>query len=156
MASHREDTSDQNRGVMSQMTVVSGASSGIGEGCARFLGEMGARVALLDVNEEAGARAAAAMGEGAVFVKCDVTCEDDCRSAVETVKSRWGRMDGLVNCAGVIRRDTTIGLSEEDWDISVDVSMKGAAPSSTSARAGVSRGDPGRSPTVRPRAASST
>ena len=108
-----------------RVMVVSGASSGIGEGCARFLGEMGATVALLDLNEEAGSQAAAAIGEGAIFVKCDVTCADDCKKAVEAVMNRWGRVDGLVNCAGVIRRDTTIGLSEQDWDISVDVSMKG-------------------------------
>jgi NAD(P)-dependent dehydrogenase (short-subunit alcohol dehydrogenase family) len=108
-----------------RVMVVSGASSGIGEGCARFLGEMGAMVALLDVNEEGGRQAAAAIGGGAVFVTCDVTREGDCKNAVKTVRDRWGRIDGLVNCAGVIRRDTTIGLSEEDWDISVDVSMKG-------------------------------
>ncbi len=108
-----------------KVVIVSGASSGIGKGCAQFLSEMGAKVALLDVNEEAGGQAAASIGESAIFVTCDVTREGDCKNAVETVLDRWGRIDGLVNSAGVIRRDTTIGLSEDDWDISVDVSMKG-------------------------------
>ena len=63
-----------------------------------FLAEMGAKVALLDVDEEPGGRIASEIGEGAVFVTCDVTDGGDCQNAVETVKKRWGRIDGLVNC----------------------------------------------------------
>ena len=79
-----------------EVVVVSGASSGIGRGCAGFLAEMGARVALLDVNDEAGRAAAAEIGANAIFVHCDVTREPDCMGAVETVVDRWGRIYGLI------------------------------------------------------------
>ena len=108
-----------------RVAIVTGAASGIGLGCARFLAEMGASVALFDVDEAKGAAAAAEIGPRARFVKVDVRSGEECRKAVAEVKDAFGRIDALVNCAGVIRRKTVVDLTEEEWDLVLDVGLKG-------------------------------
>ncbi|MEA3507474.1 MAG: SDR family oxidoreductase [Synergistota bacterium] len=105
--------------------VVTGAASGIGLGCARFLSETGACVVLVDRDEAKGKEAAAEIGGKTCFVSCDVTSDAGCRAMAEEVMKRFGRVDILVNCAGVIRRKDAVELEEKDWDISLDVSLKG-------------------------------
>jgi len=109
-----------------KVAVVTGAASGIGKGCARFLSEMGAQVALVDISEEKGESAALEIGPSAFFIRCDITDESCCESMAATVKERFDRVDILVNCAGVIRRKSVVELTEEDWDIVLDVGLKGA------------------------------
>jgi NAD(P)-dependent dehydrogenase (short-subunit alcohol dehydrogenase family) len=108
-----------------RVAVVTGAASGIGFGCARFLSEMGASVALFDVDGEKGAAAAAELGPKARFVKVDVRSEESCRKGVAEAKRAFGRIDALVNCAGVIRRRTVVDLTEAEWDLVLDVGLKG-------------------------------
>jgi NAD(P)-dependent dehydrogenase (short-subunit alcohol dehydrogenase family) len=108
-----------------RVAIVTGAASGIGLGCARFLAEMGASVALFDVDEAKGAAAAVEIGPRARFVKVDVRSGEECRKAVAEVKDAFGRIDALVNCAGVIRRKTVVDLTEEEWDLVLDVGLKG-------------------------------
>ncbi|HUT86636.1 MAG TPA: SDR family oxidoreductase [Candidatus Heimdallarchaeota archaeon] len=105
--------------------MITGGGSGIGLGCARYLAEAGARVAIIDVNEAAGKAACEQIGSGAIFVRGDVSSSDDCRHAVEEVAERFGRIDILVNSAGVIRRKSVVDLMEEEWDLVLDVSLKG-------------------------------
>ena len=112
-------------GLKGRVVVVTGAASGIGFGCARFLSEMGASVALFDVDEAKGTAVAGQLGGNARFFKTDVRCEKSCRESVEGVKEAFGRIDALVNCAGVIRRKTVVDLTEEEWDLVLDVGLKG-------------------------------
>lgn len=113
-------------GLGDKVIVVTGGASGIGLGCAEFLADAGARVCLWDVNEEAGKRAAAKIGDAAFHVACDVASEASVRQAAARTVSHFGSVWGLVNAAGVIRRKTAVELEEKDWDIVLDVGLKGA------------------------------
>jgi NAD(P)-dependent dehydrogenase (short-subunit alcohol dehydrogenase family) len=108
-----------------KVAVVTGAASGIGKGCADFLSDMGADVVLLDVSREKGEAAAAEIGPTAQFMQCDITDESQCEAVSGKVKEQFGRVDILVNCAGVIRRKSVVDLAEKDWDIVIDVGLKG-------------------------------
>jgi NAD(P)-dependent dehydrogenase (short-subunit alcohol dehydrogenase family) len=110
------------------VAVISGAASGIGLGTARRLAEFGAAVVLLDIDGDAGKRAQenlAAGGLRALFVRCDVRSDADCRRAVEETARAFGRIDILFNNAGVTVRKNTVDLAEDEWDRVVDVMLKG-------------------------------
>ena len=108
-----------------KVAVVTGGSSGIGLGCARFLSEMGSSVVLADIDEAGGRSAEAAIGRGSLFVRCDVSSDEDCRNMASAVIARFGQVDILVNCAGMIRRKDVVQLTEKEWDLSIDVTLKG-------------------------------
>jgi NAD(P)-dependent dehydrogenase (short-subunit alcohol dehydrogenase family) len=111
-------------GLAGKVAVVTGGSSGIGLGCARFLSDMGASVVLADIDEAGGRAAESDIGKNCLFVKCDVTRDVDCRNMASVALARFGRVDILVNCAGIIRRKNVLELTEEEWDLSVDVTLK--------------------------------
>jgi NAD(P)-dependent dehydrogenase (short-subunit alcohol dehydrogenase family) len=111
-----------------RVAVISGAASGIGLGTARRLAEFGAAVVLLDIDGDAGKRAQetlAATGLRALFVRCDVRSDADCRRAVEEIARALGRIDILFNNAGVTVRKNIVDLAEDEWDRVVDVMLKG-------------------------------
>lgn len=111
-----------------RVAVVSGAASGIGRESSRRLAEFGCAVALIDVDEERGREAAgeiAAAGGRVLFVRCDVRRDEDCRRAVEATISTFGRIDILFNNAGLAVRKNAVELSEEEWDRTVDIMLKG-------------------------------
>jgi NAD(P)-dependent dehydrogenase (short-subunit alcohol dehydrogenase family) len=111
-----------------RVAVISGAASGIGLGTARRLAEFGAAVVLLDIDGDAGKRAQetlAAAGLRALFVRCDVRSDADCRRAVEETARALGRIDILFNNAGVTVRKNIVDLAEDEWDRVVDVMLKG-------------------------------
>ena len=81
--------------------LITGGGSGLGLAAARQLLGQGGKVLLLDINAEAGQRAAAELGEGARFVQADITREEDGRVAVAQALEAFGAVHGLVNCAGV-------------------------------------------------------
>jgi 3(or 17)beta-hydroxysteroid dehydrogenase len=88
--------------VEDKVAIVTGAASGIGRGCAEALAREGARVVLTDVQEELGREAAKAIGGDAVFVRHDVTNEENWRTVVGAAVERFGRLDVLLNNAGII------------------------------------------------------
>lgn len=111
-----------------KIAVVTGAASGIGKATAELLAEQGAQVMLLDINEELGrATEAEFNGRGlkTVFWKCNVISESDCLQTAAVIEERFGRIDILFNNAGVIRRKTVVELEESEWDLVLDVSLKG-------------------------------
>ncbi|MES1946291.1 short-chain dehydrogenase/reductase SDR [Salinisphaera sp. C84B14] len=81
--------------------LITGGGSGLGAASARMLVDAGARVVLADVNAEAGQQTAAALGEAARFVNCDVTREEDGKAAVSAARQHGGALHGLLNCAGI-------------------------------------------------------
>jgi NAD(P)-dependent dehydrogenase (short-subunit alcohol dehydrogenase family) len=111
-----------------KVAMVSGGASGIGLGTAKLLAEYGAKIVLLDVNQENGEKAAKEIvdeGNFAVFKKCDVTNSEDCKNTVASVEDEFGRIDILFNNAGVTVRKTVVDLTEKEWDFVLDVGLKG-------------------------------
>lgn len=91
--------------------LISGGASGLGLATARELVGQGGKVLLLDINAEAGQRAAAELGEGARFVQADITREEDGRAAVAQALAAFGAVHGLVNCAGIAPAEKVLGRS---------------------------------------------
>jgi NADP-dependent 3-hydroxy acid dehydrogenase YdfG len=106
-------------GLEGTVALVTGASSGIGEATARDLAARGAAVALVarrkDRLESLAAQIAAAGGTARV-IQADVTEQDQAREAVEQAVRAWGRLDILINNAGVLRRGPFADGPVPDWE----------------------------------------
>ena len=85
-----------------KVAVITGGASGIGATTAEHFVQEGARVVVADVQEEEGRAVAKALGEAAVFVRTDVTLEQDVQAAVELALSHFGRLDIMFNNAGIL------------------------------------------------------
>jgi len=112
-----------------KVALVTGGTSGIGSATAiRFAGE-GAAVAITGRNSERGEQVVneiVANGGEAVFICSDVRSAEDCRRAVDEVLKRFGRIDVLFNNAGVFHPKSVPDCTEEEWDETIDSSLKGA------------------------------
>jgi NAD(P)-dependent dehydrogenase (short-subunit alcohol dehydrogenase family) len=111
-----------------KVAIVTGAASGIGRAAALALARDGARVALGDVDAEGGASAAseiAAGGGEASFHRADVALTNDVRALVEATVERWGRLDVLVNNAGMAIGGSVTEISEDDWGRVLNVNLTG-------------------------------
>jgi 3-oxoacyl-[acyl-carrier protein] reductase len=110
-----------------QVAVVTGASGGIGMAVALELGRRGADVALLARNQgrlEEVAAKIQEMGSRTLVVPTDVACSESVQSAVKTIQAELGRVDVLVNNAGVTRDNLIMRMSEDDWDTVIDTNLK--------------------------------
>lgn len=95
--------------IQGSVFLVSGGSSGLGAATARRLVQGGARVALLDVNVAAGQAVAAELGAAGFFVAADVCDEGEVDAAIGAACKRYGRLHGVVNCAGVAPAERVLG-----------------------------------------------
>lgn len=114
-------------GMKGKIAIVTGAASGIGFGISRFFSQTGISVAMLDINEEQGKlkeKELSDAGGSVRFFRCNVTDSSSCSEAVSNVVDHFGRIDILVNCAGVARRNDVVGLAESDWDLALNVTLK--------------------------------
>jgi NAD(P)-dependent dehydrogenase (short-subunit alcohol dehydrogenase family) len=109
---------------MVKTAVVTGAGSGIGRAVARALLDDGYQVALAGRRAEALTETAAGH-EGALAVPTDVSDEDSVKALFDAVRERWGRLDLLVNNAGIGAAGTVAELAVEDWKRTVDVNLTG-------------------------------
>jgi NAD(P)-dependent dehydrogenase (short-subunit alcohol dehydrogenase family) len=110
--------------VTAKVVLVTGAGGGIGGAVARRFAAAGWRPVLTDVREETLARVAGD-ARGAPFRTTDLRRAAACAEVVEWAVDRMGRLDGLVNAAGVWREGPTADTREEDFDVVFDVNVKG-------------------------------
>ena len=115
-------------GLDGRVIVVTGAAQGIGEACVRRLLADGAAVALWDVDDARGSALAASLaanGARAVYVHCHVASKSDVDAALATTLAAFGRVDGLVNNAGIFKAAPFLDITEADWDAVIGVNLKG-------------------------------
>jgi 3-oxoacyl-[acyl-carrier protein] reductase len=120
--------------MKSKVVLVTGGAAGIGRATAERFAEAGARVILCDVNREAGEAAARSLGPEARFYQVDVTDRAAVQAWVEAVVAACGRIDVLVNNAGITRDATLVKVQEgklvkqmpeADFDLVVGINLKG-------------------------------
>jgi 3-oxoacyl-[acyl-carrier protein] reductase len=109
-----------------KVVVVTGAAAGIGRVTAEGFAAEGAKLAICDVNPEAGEAAAKDLGPEASFEKVDVAAESAVAEWVDRLVERYGRIDVLVNNAGITRDGLLLRMKEADWDLVMNINLKGA------------------------------
>ncbi len=110
-----------------KVALVTGGAQGIGRACSERLLAEGARIVVMDVNAEHGAAAVRAIdpsGTAAVFVHGDVSTKDAAIALVAAALERFGRVDALVNNAGIVHAADFLDLDEEDFDRVLRVNLK--------------------------------
>lgn len=114
-------------GLLDGKTVlVTGAGSGIGAGVTRVCHREGANVVASDVDVAAVQRVAGPLGDRAIAVECDVRQADDLRRFVERAVAVFGRIDGLVNNAGINSIQPSLDLAEAEWDNVLSINLRSA------------------------------
>ena len=111
-----------------KVAFISGGARGMGETEARLFAENGAKVAIGDVLEAEGLQVASeicAAGGDAMFVPLDVTIDADWERAIVATVERYGRLDVLVNNAGISGRSMVEDTRVEDWERVMDINAKG-------------------------------
>ena len=112
-----------------RVAVVTGASQGIGAACADRLSQDGAAVALWDVDDARGkalASSLVARGRRAIYRHCDVADKHAVDAALAETLRAFGRVDALVNNAGIFKAANFLDITEADWDAVIAVNLKGA------------------------------
>jgi NAD(P)-dependent dehydrogenase (short-subunit alcohol dehydrogenase family) len=109
-----------NQGLMDKVVIVTGSTQGLGENVASRVARLGAAgVVVCGRQAERGERVReelAGLGTESLFVRADLAVETDCRQIVRACDERFGRLDGLVNSAGLTSRGTLDSTSVELWD----------------------------------------
>ena len=91
------------------VAMITGGASGLGAATARLFGGAGARLALCDLNAQAGNALATELGNNGLFIQTDVTRSEDIQGALTQVQERFGRLHIVVNCAGIATAERVIG-----------------------------------------------
>ena len=111
-------------GLDSKVAIVTGAAQGIGAACARRFAREGATVVLADVDTTRGKALAAELG--ALYVHCDVGDKTQVDALVAQTVAAYGRIDVLVNNAGIFKAADFLDITEDDFDAVLRVNLKGA------------------------------
>ncbi len=114
--------------IEGQVIIVTGGTSGIGEGCTRHFADVGAKVVAASIQQQEGEALAAELkqkGQCADFVYVDVSQEDSVDALVQKTLDLHGRIDALVSNAGVWRQGKVTDFNEKDWDLVMGVNVKG-------------------------------
>jgi len=111
-----------------QTAIITGAARGIGRAIAQKLAQAGMNVVISDIMHEEAVKTAAAIdpsGVRALAVKTDVSSARDAEELVKQTMAAFGAVDVLINNAGITRDNLSIRMSESDWDLVLDINLKG-------------------------------
>jgi NAD(P)-dependent dehydrogenase (short-subunit alcohol dehydrogenase family) len=111
--------------VDGKVALVTGGASGIGRGCAERLAQEGAKVVVTDIQDHLGDEVVRGIGGAAVYLHHDVTDEDAWIGVVAEVKTRFGRLDVLVNNAGIGLGCPIVDMTLADWKRQIAVNLDG-------------------------------
>jgi NAD(P)-dependent dehydrogenase (short-subunit alcohol dehydrogenase family) len=114
------------RRVDGKVALISGGARGMGAAHALALVAEGARVIIGDIRDDEGKAVAENLGDSAYFVHLDVTDSEQWDAAVDVAVTRFGRLDALVNNAGIVKMGPLRGGSLADWHDVLDVNLTGA------------------------------
>jgi 3-hydroxyacyl-CoA dehydrogenase/3-hydroxy-2-methylbutyryl-CoA dehydrogenase len=95
--------------VEAKTAIITGGASGLGEAVARRLARFGGNVVVLDLNEDRGNALAKELGNNVVFIKTDICSTKDIKQAIDFTKEKFGKIDIVVNCAGISSGQKTAG-----------------------------------------------
>ena len=111
-----------------KVVIVTGAAKGIGWGIAKVFSQEGAKVVVVDWDKENGEKTTQELrkaGGDSIFVKCDVSNEDQVKAMIEKTMQVYGQIDVLVNNAGVGVYKSFTDATMADWDLALNVNLKG-------------------------------
>ena len=111
-----------------KVAIITGAAAGIGEVTARLFAEEGASVVVCDVAMEPLEKVVSsinAAGGKAIAVKCNVANEDDVKTLMAETLKVFDKIDILINNAGITRDAVALRMTEENWDLVIDINLKG-------------------------------
>jgi len=106
--------------------LVTGSARGIGRVIAERFARQGARVVINDLDEDAVTKVAAEIGSSAIGVKGNVTNASEVKTVFDTALEKFGSIDVVVNNAGITRDGLLVRMDEKDWDLVLDINLKGA------------------------------
>ena len=109
-----------------KVVIITGASSGIGEETARVLAKNGAKVVLSARREDRLKKLADEIGENAVYLKSDVSSLEDMKALVALGKNKFGKIDVLINNAGISQTKLFTDLTDEDWNNMIQTNLTSA------------------------------
>jgi len=108
-----------------KIALITGGATGIGAAIARRFAQDGMRVAVCDVDKKSGDESVARIGDNARFYELDITDELQVTRTVEKIIEDWGKIDVLVNNAGITNDKLLIRMNKEDWDRVLEVNLTG-------------------------------
>lgn len=111
--------------LVNKVAIITGGASGIGYAAAQAFAKKGTTIVLFDLKEEVDQIAKEVGGEQATGKKVDITNQQSVAEAVDEVAKKYGKIDVLLNCAGIALLDEAEELSIEDWDKTMDINLKG-------------------------------
>ncbi len=111
-----------------KVAIITGARRGMGKAHALVLAKEGAKVVVSDISEEECQKVVEEIkekGGEAIAVKCDVTKKEEVDEMIKKTVDEWGKIDILVNNAGIAQFKPFLELTEEEWDKTIDINLKG-------------------------------
>ena len=116
---------DKNFNIKDKIAIVTGGASGIGKAISELFLEKGAKVAIFDLKENVSDIAKEMNAEKAIGIYCDVTNNDSMDQAIQMAKNYFGKIDILVNCAGIALLDDAEKISDDYWQKTIDINLTG-------------------------------